>query len=242
MSDLDEHDSLHRLLGGYLLGGLDEADTDKLDAHLHDCAECRAELDRLAPVPEMLQHLPDARHMGGDLPPLTVAPTARPSPQNIESLLGRMRAEKTRETRVSRTRWLVAASVAVIAAGAIGYGVIINNNTGGDGTTQTPPVAAQSVVANFRAEAGSAMGGQATLVKKAWGAQVSLNMTGMSGKAPFYCIVKRADGKQEQAAVWGETPEHTAKVDGSSSFPAADVKSIVITDADGKVLGSATVT
>ncbi len=240
MSDLDEHDSLHRLLGGYLLGGLDETDTDRLDAHLHDCAECRAELDRLAPVPEMLQHLPDARHMGGDLPPLTVAPAARPSPQNIENLLSRMRAEKTRSTRVSRTRWLVAASVAVIAAGAIGYGVILNNGNGG--TPQSPPVAVQPITANFQAAAGSGIGGQATLIKKAWGVQVSLNMTGMSGKAPFFCIVKRADGKQEQAAVWGETPEHTAKVDGSSSFTAADVKDILITDSDGKVLGSAAVT
>ncbi|GAA2892475.1 RNA polymerase subunit sigma [Actinoplanes cyaneus] len=241
MSDLDEHDSLHRLLGGYLLGGLDEADTDRLDAHLHDCAECRAELDRLAPVPDMLQHLPDARHLGGDLPPLTVAPAARPSPQNIENLLSRMRAEKTRESRVSRTRWLVAASVAVIAAGAIGYGVIVNNG-GGGGTPQNPPAAVQQITANFQAAAGSGMTGQATLVKKAWGVQVSLNMTGMSGKAPFFCIVKRADGKQEQAAVWGETPEHTAKVDGSSSFTATDVKEILITDADGKALGSATVT
>ena len=42
MSDLDEHGNLHRLLGGYLLGGLDEADTDRLDEHLHDCADCRA--------------------------------------------------------------------------------------------------------------------------------------------------------------------------------------------------------
>jgi len=238
MSDVDEHDGLHRLLGGYLLGGLDEADTDRLDAHLHDCAECRAELDRLAPVPEMLQHLPDARHMGGDLPPLAVAPTARPSPQNIESLLGRMRAEKTRKTRVSRTRWLVAASVAVIAAGAIGYGTIFNN---GDGATQPPPVA-QNITANFQPAAGSGMSGQAVLVKKAWGVSVSLNMTGMQGKAPFFCMVKRADGKTEQAAVWGETPEHTAKVDGSSSFPATDVRSILITDSDGKILGTANVT
>ena len=47
-----EHDELRRLLGGYLLGGLDEADTDRLDAHLRDCDDCRGELDILAPVPE----------------------------------------------------------------------------------------------------------------------------------------------------------------------------------------------
>ncbi|WIM96890.1 zf-HC2 domain-containing protein [Actinoplanes oblitus] len=238
MSDLDEHGDLHRLLGGYLLGGLDETDTDRLDAHLHDCAECRAELDRLAPVPEMLQHLPDSRQMGGDLPPLMVAPTARPSPQNIENLLSRMRAEKTRETRVSRVRWLVAASVAVIAAGAIGYGVLVNNGSPG-GQQQPPPPAAIS--ANFLPTAGSGLGGQATLTPKAWGVEIALNMSRMEGKAPFFCMVKRADGTMEQAAAWGETPEHTAKVSGASSIKATDVTAIVITDSGGKVLGTAKV-
>ncbi|GIF15223.1 zf-HC2 domain-containing protein [Actinoplanes teichomyceticus] len=240
MSDLDEHDSLHRLLGGYLLGGLDETDTDRLDAHLHDCADCRAELDRLAPVPEMLQHLPDARHAGGGLPPLTVAPTARPSPQHIESLLSRMRAEKTRESRMSRVRWLVAASVAVIAAGAIGYGVV-----GNDRTAPRPPVAQQTgavqITADFRAAAGSGMGGQAVLTPKAWGVEIALNMSRMEGTAPFFCMVRRADGTMEQAAAWGATPEHTAKVSGASSIPAADVRAIVITDSGGKVLGTAAV-
>ena len=47
MSD-GEHDELRRLLGGYLLGGLDDADTERLDAHLRDCDDCRAELDMLA--------------------------------------------------------------------------------------------------------------------------------------------------------------------------------------------------
>jgi hypothetical protein len=239
VSDLDEHDSLHRLLGGYLLGGLDEADTDRLDAHLHDCAECRAELDRLAPVPELLQHLPDSRHMGGDLPPLAVAPAARPSPQNIESLLSRMRAEKTRETRVSRVRWLAAASVAVIAAGAIGYGVLVNTGTGGE--QQQPPPVAAGVTANFQPATGSGLGGQATLTPKAWGVEIALNMSRMEGKAPFFCMVKRADGTMEQAAAWGETPEHTAKVSGATSIKSTDVSAIVITDSGGKVLGTAQV-
>ncbi|BCJ44005.1 hypothetical protein GCM10010168_68080 [Actinoplanes ianthinogenes] len=240
MSDLDEHDNLHRLLGGYLLGGLDEADTDRLDAHLHDCADCRAELDRLAPVPEMLQHLPDARQIGGDLPPLTVAPAARPTPQNIENLLSRMRAEKTRETRVSRVRWLAAASVALIAAGAIGYGVLSNNGTPG-GPEQKPPVAAGVTTANFVPTTGNGLGGQATLTPKAWGVEIALNMSRMEGKAPFFCMVKRTDGTMEQAAAWGETPEHTAKVSGASSIKATDVSAIVITDSNGKELGTAKV-
>ncbi|MEV6347043.1 zf-HC2 domain-containing protein [Actinoplanes sp. NPDC051851] len=240
MSDLDEHDSLHRLLGGYLLGGLDETDTERLDEHLHDCADCRAELDRLAPVPEMLQHMPNARSMGGPgMPPLAVAPTARPSQASIESLLGRMRAEKTRETRVSRVRWLAAAAVVLIAAAAVGFSIVTNT-----GAPQTPTVlpSAGLVTANFEPATGSALSGSAAITAKTWGVSIALNVSRMEGKAPFLCMVRSSDGTMEQAAAWGETPDGDAKVIGASSVKADDVDAIVITDADGKVLGTATVT
>ncbi|WP_211277863.1 zf-HC2 domain-containing protein, partial [Couchioplanes caeruleus] len=52
---IPDHDELRRLLGGHLLGGLDDADTDRLDAHLLDCDDCRAEVERLGRVPELLR-------------------------------------------------------------------------------------------------------------------------------------------------------------------------------------------
>ncbi|MEU4559327.1 zf-HC2 domain-containing protein [Actinoplanes sp. NPDC023936] len=238
MSDLDEHGSLHRLLGGYLLGGLDEADTDRLDEHLRDCADCRAELDRLAPVPEMLQHLPDARHLSGGAP-LAVSPAARPSPQNIEGLLSRMRAEKHKEVRVNRTRWLVAAAVVLIAAAAIGYGIF----TGGR-APQGPPEAlpsAELITAQFEAAPGSSLTGTAAITQKSWGVAVALDVARMSGDAPFLCVVRNKAGATEQAAVWGDTPDGKAKVSGASSFPVDDVDAILITDKSGKLIGTAPV-
>ncbi|WP_229076214.1 zf-HC2 domain-containing protein [Actinoplanes sp. DH11] len=239
MSDLDEHGSLHRLLGGYLLGGLDEADTDRLDEHLRDCADCRAELDRLAPVPEMLQHLPDARHLGGGVP-LAVSPAARPSSQNIEGLLSRMRAEKHKEVRVNRTRWLVAAAVVLIAAAAIGYGVF--TNTGAQ--QQGPPEALPSVellTARFEPAAGSSVTGSAVITPKVWGVSVALDVSRMSGEAPFLCLVRTKAGATEQAAVWGDTPDDKAKVVGGSSVKVTDLDAILITDKNGKLIGTAPV-
>ncbi|WP_430781166.1 zf-HC2 domain-containing protein [Actinoplanes sp. G11-F43] len=236
MSDLDEHGALHRLLGGYLLGGLDETDTEKLDEHLHDCAECRAELDRLAPVPEMLQSLPDTRNLAGGAT-LAVGPTARPSPQNIENLLSRMRAEKYKETRVSRTRWLVAASITLIAAGAIGYGIMTNT---GDPTVQGPPVALPSAVsAQFQPAPGSGLTGAAGVTPKKWGVEVSLAVERMSGNGPFLCLVRMKDGSTQQAAAWGDTADGEAKLTGASSAQMSQVEAILITDRDGKVLGTA---
>ena len=40
----EEHAAVRMLLGGYLLGGLDEADEHRVDAHLRTCFECRDEL------------------------------------------------------------------------------------------------------------------------------------------------------------------------------------------------------
>jgi anti-sigma factor RsiW len=239
MSDLDEHGSLHRLLGGYLLGGLDEADTDRLDEHLRDCADCRAELDRLSPVPEMLQHLPDARHLSGGAP-LAVSPAARPSPQNIEGLLSRMRAEKHKEVRVNRTRWLVAAAVVLIAAAAIGYG-IFTNTSAPQGDPEAIP-SAELVLAQFQAAPGSSLTGSAAVTQKSWGVAVALDVARMSGEAPFLCLVRNKAGATEQAAVWGDTPDGKAKVSGASSFTVNDVDAILITDKSGKLIGTAAVT
>ncbi|MBB2945162.1 hypothetical protein FB565_004895 [Actinoplanes lutulentus] len=238
MSDLDEHGSLHRLLGGYLLGGLDEADTDRLDEHLRDCADCRAELDRLAPVPEMLQHLPDARHLSGGAP-LAVSPAARPSSQNIEGLLSRMRAEKHKEVRVNRVRWLAAAAVVMIAAAAIGYGIFTNGRVQ-PGTPEALP-SVELVSSRFEAAPGSSLTGSAVITPKVWGVSVALDVSRMKGQAPFLCLVRTKAGATEQAAVWGDTPDGNAKVVGASSVPVNDVEAILITDKDGKLIGTAPV-
>src|ERR1700755_3611099 len=115
---------MRRLLGGYLLGGLDEPDTDRLDAHLRDCDECRDELELLSPVPELLRRLPEAQRSSGSVVPKPlVSLTARPSAENIEGLRSRMRAERRKDRRTAGVRWLAAAAVVLIAA-VIGFGVI----------------------------------------------------------------------------------------------------------------------
>jgi hypothetical protein len=241
MSDLDDHQTLHRLLGGYLLGGLDETDTERLDAHLAECAECRAELDRLSPVPEMLQRMPDARHLGGGAA-LAVSPAARPSSQNIETLLSRMRAEKFKETRVNRVRWLAVAAVTLVAAAGVTYGIFTNTATPPDGGPVAQPTASvQLIDARFQPAPGSGLTGEAKLTPKAWGVEVALDVSRISGNGPFLCLVRNRSGQTEQAAVWGGTPTGEAKLTGASSTKAADVDAILITDRDGKVLGTATV-
>ncbi|HEV8566129.1 MAG TPA: zf-HC2 domain-containing protein [Actinoplanes sp.] len=232
-----DHDEVRRLLGGYLLGGLDEADTDRLDAHLLDCDECRTELERLAPIPELLQRLPEAQRANGTAGPIALAMSAKPSPERIESLLRKMRAERSRENRVARIRWLAAAAVVLIAA-AIGFGVLTSDR--GTRPPQALP-SPQLVTARFVSAAGSGLSGEAVLTPKVWGVSVSLDVSRLQGDGPFICQVRNTSGEVQQAAVWGPTPSGNAKVIGASSIQLRNVSAIAVADISGHVLGTAKV-
>ena len=230
-----EHEEMRRLLGGYLLGGLDEPDTDRLDAHLRDCDECRDELDLLSPVPELLRRLPDAQRSSDSGAQPLVSMSARPSAENIEGLLSRMRAERRRDRRTAGVRWLAAAAVVLIAA-VIGFGVIQNSR-------QTSPPEAlpspQLISAQFEPSQGSGMTGQAVLSGKTWGVSVSVEVTKLRGEGPFRCEMRNIEGDVEQAAAWGPTPSGSAKVIGATWFQLSDVSSVSIADYEGHVLGTA---
>jgi hypothetical protein len=232
-----EHEEMHRLLGGYLLGGLDEADTDRLDAHLRDCEQCREELDRLAPVPELLRRLPEAQRPPGDSGRPLINMAARPSAENIEGLLRRMRAERRQDRRTAGVRWLAAAAVVLVAA-AIGFGVIRTNRDNPPPQVLPSP---QLVTAQFEAAQGSGMTGQAILTPKVWGVSVALDMTKLHGEGPFLCQVHGTGGQVEQAAIWGPTPTGNAKVIGASSIQLRNVRSVTVADHDGHPLGTAQV-
>ena len=232
-----DHDELRRLLGGYLLGGLDEADTDRLDAHLRDCDTCRDELDRLAPVPELLQRLPDAQRAAGSDAQPPISMSARPTPENIEGLLRRMRVERSRENRAARVRWLAAAAVVLVAA-AIGFGVIRGNRQNQPPQSIPSP---QLVTAQFEPAEGSGMTGQAVLTPKQWGVSVALDVSKLRGEGPFKCEVRSTGGDVEQAAIWGPTVSGNAKVIGASSIQLRNVSSVSVADRDGHLLGTADV-
>ncbi|MDT5032335.1 MAG: hypothetical protein QOC94_2506 [Actinoplanes sp.] len=232
----DAHDELRMLLGGYLLGGLDGADTDRLDAHLLGCDQCREKLDRLAPIPELLQRLPDAARSSVPGTPARVALAARPSPDRIEGLLSKMRAERSRDRRLARVRWLAAAAVVLIAA-AIGVGVVISDRSG---TTPVVLPSPQLITAQFEAAPGSGLAGEAVVTPKTWGVAIALDVSRLPANGPFSCRVRDTAGQTEQAAIWGVTPSGQAKVTGASSIQVGDVTSIAILDKQGHVLGTAT--
>ncbi len=159
----------------------------------------------------------------------------RPTPERIEGLLSRMRAERTRDTRVARVRWLAAAAIVLVAA-AIGFGVVTADR--GERQPQVLP-SLELVTARFESAVGSGLSGEAVLSPKTWGVSVSLDVSQLEGDGPFKCEVHTAAGQVEQAAIWGPTSTGNAKVIGASSIQADNVSAITVVDRTGKLLGTA---
>ena len=84
---------LHHLLGAYVLGGLDSADSQRFEAHLQDCAECRTDLAELESLPALLDALPvpDAVALTGSS---RIAPTAAPATSAPAAVLVELAARR----------------------------------------------------------------------------------------------------------------------------------------------------
>jgi hypothetical protein len=222
---MSEHDDAVRpLLGGYVLGGLDHADQLTVDAHLSGCAGCRAEVDRLAAVPELLQRLP------ADLP--QAFPQA-PSRDGLDAFLRRA----GRPARRRRAGLLAGTAVAaLIAAAVVWFPRSSPVPPANPQPTQSSPT---GTVVQFVAAAGSALSGRATLFPRQWGVSVALEVNGLPGEGPFVLRVVGRGGQEEQAACWGRTTSASARVTGASSIQLPNVDKVTVSDHDGHLLGTA---
>jgi hypothetical protein len=244
----DEHDAVRPLLGGYVLGGLDETDQFTVDAHLSGCTDCRAEVDRLAPVPELLQRLPAGPARD------TAAPLEAPTRDGLEALLRRTRqpAPPPRRRRVrvlaGVTAGVAAAVAALVVAGTVGWPRSAPDRDAGPRSTQSvsQPApsgsgvsAAPGTVVQFVAAAGSALSGRATLTARQWGVSVALELSGLPGEGPFVLRVVGRGGQEEQAACWGRTTSASARVTGASSIQLPNVDKVTVSDYEGHLLGTA---
>ncbi|WP_432976451.1 zf-HC2 domain-containing protein [Dactylosporangium sp. CA-233914] len=218
-----DHDAVRRLLGAYVLGGLDTTDQTTLDAHLSSCAQCRAEVGRLASVPELLQRLPSSSP-GEPLEP--------PSRAGLDAFL--------RRARPRRLPVVVLAAACVALAVLAGVLALRPAGTPAPQAQASPSVSAGTVV-QFVAAGGSGLSGRATLSPRQWGVSVSLELAGLPGDGPFTMNVLGRGGQAEQAACWGRTRTAQARVTGASSIQLANVDSVTVADHDGNLLGSARV-
>ncbi|MFG2887363.1 zf-HC2 domain-containing protein [Streptomyces sp. NPDC048297] len=83
-----EHDDFRLALGGYVLGTLPPAETERVRVHLAECAACRAEYTRLAGLPALLSTVTEAEASGLTVPTTGGDPADRLVARAAESVQG----------------------------------------------------------------------------------------------------------------------------------------------------------
>jgi hypothetical protein len=111
------------LLGAYALGQLEGDEKIGLEAHLDGCAQCRAELEQLAPVAQMLPHADPARFESAPQPPPELG-------ARIAATIGAERQKAQRRRRRLFGGFALGGATAALAAAVLAIFVL---GGGGDG-------------------------------------------------------------------------------------------------------------
>lgn len=200
-------------LGVYVLGTLDDAERSAVDAHLAECASCRARQQELAPLPGLLGRLTAEQVEALGAPPPAV-------------LADRIVAEGQRRLDRQRRRPLliaVAACLAVLAAIA-GTAIAVGGGGARDSVRVADPV--------------THVWAQAQLVSQADGTQVRLSLGGVAPETRCQVVAVAADGRHEVAATWVADYRGTAEVWGTTAIPRDRLRQLIVRTMSGRVLAT----
>jgi anti-sigma factor RsiW len=216
----------HADIAGYLLKSLTPDETQRVEDHLAECAECRTEVDALREWTAALEAVPEAMTLDGP-------------PDDADLLLQRtlreMRAESSGR-RHRRTGVLVGAAAAVIAV-AIGGGVLAGRSTAPDRPLAQPTAGPQaSTVPGTRVGSVTdpATGAQMSvaLVPAAGWVRVTARVGGIPSGERCELQVVGNNGKPVVAGSWLVSGATT--LNGSALIDPAQVTSVRVVNAAGK--------
>jgi len=219
--------SVHHLLGAYLLGGLEPQEARLFEDHLAACAQCRQELEQLESVPALLDAVPAA-----DAVALTVAGGANvlsPLDPKPEVLPEKVLVDLSVRRRKSRRRW--AALVGAVAAACLAVGFLA-----GPLLNQPPKPDASYLVQ-------SDDGLQLTvgMVKKNWGTELEVEGRSMPLEGTLYLWVKGRDGAEERTCGWTATASGRIKITGATPVQLAGIAGVELRDEAQKTVASISV-
>lgn len=201
---------LHQLLGAYLLGGLDAADSERFEAHLKGCPACRDELAELENLPGLLDSLPvpDAVALTAGRP--REAGPGQPAVRVPRALLDELAARR----RNLRRRWTAIVGVVAAACLALGFAAAPLLNR------PPPPDASYSV------HAGNGPQFTVDLARKTWGTELAVAGSSMPLKGTLSLWIKNRDGGEDRACAWTATPSGRIKVTGATPVQLASIASV----------------
>ncbi|WP_144661201.1 anti-sigma factor [Paenarthrobacter nicotinovorans] len=219
-------ESVHQLLGAYLLGGLEPEEARAFEDHLARCAGCRGELEELESLPALLDAVPAA-----DAVALTSSGNATLAPLGTEAeqLPEKVLVDLGVRRRKSRRRW--AAVVGAVAAACLALGFL-----GGPLLNQPPkPDASYSV----QSDGGLQL--TVDMVKKTWGTELDVEGRSMPLQGTLYLWVKGRDGAEERTCGWTATPSGRIKITGATPVQLAGIAGVELRDESDKTVASISV-
>jgi hypothetical protein len=176
MSDTSACRDWAERLGPYLLGQLDGTERLRVEDHLAHCGGCSAETAELRPVVELLPRL-DPSDLGSR--------KEMPSPLLAARIVREVTAHRRRRVRV-RLAWAAVACVVVVALAVAGTRLVDRPDS---------DVTSRSLVAVDA----SGLSGDADLAERAWGTQVSLDLSGLTPGTDYVAWLERPDGSRVPA-------------------------------------------
>ncbi|HEY1324186.1 MAG TPA: zf-HC2 domain-containing protein [Streptosporangiaceae bacterium] len=218
----------HTDVAAYSLGLLDQQDRQAFEDHLAACPSCAAELAELSGMAELLT----------GVEPVPAAGDA-PDEAEIVDLVRRRAAAQRRHTR-----WQVAASVAAGVA-LIAGGVAVGVATSRSPAPATPPatVALQGQ-RHSATDPVTGVAGTIGLVSKAWGTQVTLDLSKVRGPLECQLVAVSKAGQRRVMVGWlvpaagYGVPGHPAHLllEGGTSIPKGELSRILVNVVGGRTL------
>ncbi|MEU1629566.1 zf-HC2 domain-containing protein [Streptomyces sp. NPDC020096] len=222
-----DREAIRLSLGGYVLGTLSPAESERVCAHLAECAECRAEHAKLAGLPALLATITEAEAAGqAALAPSEdraerllrrAAHRAHPSPQLADppaepsmphvpepGLLEQLLRQTTARRRTARRRQLVsvAAALTLMAAAASGGTLLATLGSAGSevaqpGTTSPAPVRTLSA-----SDPTTGVSASVQVSPAAWGSTVQVTAEGAPPGITCRLQAVGITGATATAATW----------------------------------------
>jgi hypothetical protein len=219
----------HTDVGAYSMGLLEERDRRAFEDHLAGCRACAAELAELSPMAGLLRGVDPAGPATGE-----------PAGGQVTELI-RRRARQQRQRR----RWQVAVGAAagiVLIGGGIGVGIAAAPQPG----SPRPPPLALTGQRHSATDPGTGVAGTVGLVGKAWGTQVTLDLSEVHGPLECQLIAVAKSGERRVVTGWlvaapGDgVPGHPAHlvVQGGTSIPRSDLARVDVDVVNGRTLVS----
>jgi anti-sigma factor RsiW len=225
-----DHEQFRIDLGAYLLGALDPAERDRLEAHLGECEACRAELAGFIALPPALGLL-DAADLAdvADLADLDRVFATAPTPE--------LAAGRTQELAAGPTQGLTSpggladraiTSLAVhrrrirrrVASAVTGLAVAAALITGVTLLNQPAPLRVSAT--------GGTISARAQLTDNAGGSAVVLRLNGVRPHQICALVAEDTAGRRQTAATWVANYEGDAEIHGQSGIATGQLANLIV--------------